>query len=142
MSEGVDKARAWNAVIAARADERAKIVAWLLKGGIPPARIHTWRDRIFYAWWGLRNPNVSFAASRIAHARAIERGGHRAIRNLSAGGVIMTEDEWKARFKARFESRMGLECGPEFLESAMLFNGTDDGPEDCADDEIEHWMEG
>lgn len=53
----------------------------------------------------------------------------------------MTNDEWKARFKARFEQRMGLECGPEFLDSARSSDRADDDPEAAADMEIELWGE-
>jgi hypothetical protein len=59
-----------------REQERAAIVAWLRKGPLAPASIFSWRDRLFYAWWGLRNPAVSMTAARIAVANAIERGEH------------------------------------------------------------------
>lgn len=58
-------------------NERAAVVAWLRKGPLTPASIYTWRDRLFYAWWGLRNPSVSMAATRLVEANAIERGDHR-----------------------------------------------------------------
>ena len=51
----------------------------------------------------------------------------------------MSDDEWKARFKARFEKRMGLECGPEFLESARSVDPDDHDPEAAADSEIALW---
>lgn len=53
----------------------------------------------------------------------------------------MNEGEWKERYKARFESRMGLECGPEFLESAWSLDPTDKNPEAAVDDEISLWGE-
>lgn len=54
-----------------------------------------------------------------------------------AGGL--TDDEWKARFKYRFEKRLGLRCTPEYLESARSVNPDDDDPEEAANSEIALW---
>ena len=51
----------------------------------------------------------------------------------------MTDAEWKARFKARFEKRLGLRCTPEYLESARSVDPDDDDPEAAADSEIALW---
>jgi len=56
--------------------ERAAIVAWLRAMSRDPIAIFSLRERIFYAWWGFRNPSVSMVAARIVTADAIERGDH------------------------------------------------------------------
>lgn len=58
--------------------ERDQIVAWIrrMSAGPTSASFFSWRDRLFYAWWGLRNPSVSMVAARIAIADGIERGDH------------------------------------------------------------------
>lgn len=58
--------------------ERAEIVAWLrgISNAPTPAKLFTWRNRLLYAWWGLRNPSVSMIATRISIADALERGDH------------------------------------------------------------------
>lgn len=59
-------------------EETARIVSWLrgMCNSPTKASIFTWRERLLYAWWGLRNPSWSMVASRIAIANAIERGDH------------------------------------------------------------------
>lgn len=59
-------------------NERALIVAWIrrMSSGETSASLFSWRDRLLYAWWGLRNPSVSMVAARRAIADAIESGAH------------------------------------------------------------------
>lgn len=56
--------------------EREAIVRWLRDRQVTPASIFTLRDRLFYAWWGFRNPGVSMMAARVAAADSIEAGRH------------------------------------------------------------------
>lgn len=58
-------------------DEK-RIVDWLRGMTKPTApKLFTLRQRLFYAWWALRNPSVSMVAVRVAIVNAIEAGDHR-----------------------------------------------------------------
>jgi len=65
--------------------EREAVVRWLqgVSGAPTSAKLFSWRERLFYAWWGLRNPSVSMVATRLAVAKAIEAGEH--IKETSDG---------------------------------------------------------
>ena len=60
------------------AEDREAVVRWLREMSRAPtsASVFSWRERLFYAWWGLRNPSVSMVATRLAVAKAIEAGTH------------------------------------------------------------------
>ena len=58
-------------------EDEKRVIAWLRKGRIPPPTIHSWWERAYMAWWGLKNPGVVFRAAHLSLSDAIQRGDHR-----------------------------------------------------------------